>query len=124
MPLCLLSGAVTERLEKIGASDAQDYYACVCRDIALGLRGKLKDGLPELDAAINTHSRKYNAYFWKGMLCAYFYRGRHQQALEAIEKALELGMPPILLTPLYWLEKDVPEFFVQYAKPLLDKYDV
>ena len=33
-------------------------------------------------------------------------------------------MPPVLLTPLYWLEKDAPEFFVQYAKPLLDKYDV
>jgi tetratricopeptide (TPR) repeat protein len=115
---------VTEQLEKIGASDMQDYYAHVCRGIALGLRGKLKDGLLELEAAIDMDSDKNDAYFWKGMLSAYFYRGRHQQAMEAIEKALELGMPPILLTPLYWLEKDVPEFFAQYAKPLLDKHEM
>lgn len=76
------------------------------------------------NAAINTTSDDQGAYFWKGMLCAYFYRGRPQQAIEAIEKALESEMYPILLTPLYWLEKDVPEFFVQYAKPLLDKYEV
>ena len=99
-------------------------YSLPSRGIALGLRGKLKDSLSVLDTAISMDSDEYHAYFWKGMLSAYFYRGRHQQAIEAIEKALELGMPPILLTPLYWLEKDVPEFFMQHAKSLLDKYEI
>ena len=45
-------------------------------------------------------------------------------AMEAIEKSLEVELPPILLTPLYWLETDRPEFFAQYAKPLLERYGV
>ena len=58
------------------------------------------------------------------MLCAYFYRGRNHVAIEAVEKALEVGLPPILLTPLHWLEKDLPDFYEQHAAPLLARYDV
>jgi len=39
-------------------------------------------------------------------------------------RLLELDMPPILLTPLYWLQKDRPDFFTWYAQPLLEKYEV
>jgi hypothetical protein len=54
----------------------------------------------------------------------YFYYRQWQryadEAIQAIEKSLEVGLPPVLLTPLYWLEKDRPEVFVSYAQPLLD----
>ena len=60
------------------------------------------------------------------MLCAYYYPGRYQIAIEAIEKSLIVGegLPPVLLTPLYWLERDRPDFFHQFARPLLKKYDM
>jgi len=41
-----------------------------------------------------------------------------------IEKSLTAGLPPQLLTPLYWLEKDLPDLFVKYVKPLLLRYNV
>jgi hypothetical protein len=46
------------------------------------------------------------------MLAAYYYRGQtHMEVTEqAIERALEMDVPPVLLTPLYWLEQDVPDF--------------
>jgi tetratricopeptide (TPR) repeat protein len=78
--------------------------------------------LAEIEAAISLEPREWDAYFWKGMICAYL--GRNSAAIEAIEKALELDLPPVLLTPLYWLQRDRPDFFREYAEPLLKRYDV
>ncbi len=66
----------------------------------------------------------WDAYFRKGMLCAYFYRGRDLLAMAAVEKALEVGLPLVLLTPLYWLEKDLPEFYERHVASLLARYGV
>ena len=90
----------------------------------MGLRGELLKGLAELEKGISIYPEMWDAYFWKGMLCAYYYRGRHERAMEAIERALEVELPPMLLTPLYWLETDRPDFFEQYARPLLERYGV
>src|SRR5260370_4501491 len=108
-----------KRLEEIAAIDPQDYVAHVCTGVALGLHGKLREGLAELEQAIPIKPKEWDAYFWKGMLCAYFYRGRNLVAMEAVEKALEVGLPPVLLMPLYWVEKDLPEFYERYVRPLL-----
>ena len=43
-------------------------------------------------------------------------------AIEAINTALAVGLPPLLLAPLYWLENDRPNFFSEYAAPLLLRY--
>ncbi|HZR44263.1 MAG TPA: tetratricopeptide repeat protein, partial [Ktedonobacteraceae bacterium] len=115
---------VAERLEKIAVISPQHYRAYVCRGIALALRSRLKEGLAELELAFPLEPEEPDAYFWKGMLCAYYYKGRYQLAMDAIGKALEVELPPVLLTLLYWLEKDRPDFFEQYARPLLDKYGV
>jgi tetratricopeptide (TPR) repeat protein len=117
---------VAEQLDKLAMADPHHYIAYVCRGLALGLRGNLKDGLAELEQALllESPSEPWHVYFWKGMLCAYYYKGRYQQAVEAIEKALEVELPPVLLTPLYWLEKDRADFFEQYARPLLEKYGI
>jgi tetratricopeptide (TPR) repeat protein len=113
-----------ERLEKIASIDPQSYLACVCRALATGLRGKLKGGLAELEQALVLETDQWDPPFWNGMLSAYYHPGRSQIASEAVEKALALGMPPILLTPLYWLQRDRPDFFKRYAQPLLEKYKI
>ena len=118
---------IMAQLESIARIDEEDYVAYVCRGLVPGLRGKLKEGLAELEKAIPIKPDEWDAYFWKGMLCAYYYRGRHQMAVEAIEKALEVGirgLPPVLLTPLYWLEADRPECFAACKERFLDKYGV
>src|SRR5437762_1790943 len=60
-----------------------------CEGLLSGLEGRLKDGLAELEKAIELDPEDYDAYFWKGMFSAYFYKGRPQMAYAAIEKALE-----------------------------------
>ena len=114
------------RLEVIATIDPTHYIACVCRAVALGLRGKVKEGLKEVERAILLDTEGWDAYFWKGMLSAYYYRGRFhlEETRAAIEQSLTQGLPPILLTPLYWLESDLPDVFVNYAKPLLLRYEV
>jgi len=113
-----------EQLEKIASIDPQSYLAYVCKGVASGLRGRLKEGLAELEQALVLDPDQWDPPFWKGMLSAYYYSAHPERASEAIEKALELDMPPILLTPLYWLQKDRPDFFTWYAQPLLEKYEV
>jgi tetratricopeptide (TPR) repeat protein len=119
------------RLEEIAGIAPEHYLGYVCRGVALGLRGKLKEGLAEIEKAIPIEPDQIDAYFWKGMLCAYYYRGssagKDNMAMEAIEKALNagaLGLPPVLLTPWYWLERDNRGFFERCANPLLEKYEV
>jgi len=38
-----------------------------------------------------------------------------QVVMDAVEKAIEVGLPPVLLTPLHWLDKDLPDFYEQHA---------
>jgi len=113
-----------ERLEEIEQVDPESYVAYVCQGLVLGLRGKLKEGLAKLEQALSLDSEAWDAYFWQGMLLAQYYKGRYEKARNALDKALELEMPPVLLTPLYWLEKERSDFFEQYARPLLEYYQV
>jgi tetratricopeptide (TPR) repeat protein len=103
-------------LEAAALANPQHYGAYVCRGIVFGLRGNLKAGLKELDRAISLELEEPDGYFWKGMLCAYYYQGRYHAAIEAIEESLLLELQPVLLTPLYWFEKERPDFFEHYAK--------
>ncbi len=112
----------TIRLEKIARKNPEHYVAFVCSGIVLGLHNKLKEGLAELERAISLEPEEWDAYFWKGMLCAYL--GRNLVAIEALNKALALDLPPPLLTPLYWLENDRPNFFSEYAAPLFIRYSI
>ena len=109
-------------LEHIAMRDLQSYAAQICRGVALGLNDKLYEGLAELEQALQRNPSLEDAYFWKGMFHAYL--GQDSIAAEAINRALEAGLPPILLTPLYWLEQDRPQFYLKYASPLLILYDI
>jgi len=111
-----------ERLEVIAELDPQSDEAYVCRGVALELRGKLQEGLAELEHALSLDAENENASFWKGVVCTCL--GRDAMAMESIEQALKAGLPPILLTPLNWLEQDSPNFYQEYAQPLLKRYEL
>lgn len=105
------------RLEVIASLDPDHYVAYVCRSVSLGLRGHLDEALKKLESIIASVPDEWDAYFWKGMVCAAL--RRDTEALAALEQALVLGLPPILLSPLRWLEKTRPDFYVKCAVPLL-----
>lgn len=46
-----------------------------------------------------------------------------EEAKVAIQKALAVGMPSELLTPLNWLKEDDSDFYEKYAAPLLARYE-
>jgi hypothetical protein len=119
-----VAGAV--QLETVAASDPESYEASICRGIALSLRGRGKESLEEMERVISRSPEEGDAYFWRGRLSAYSSQGRphSEEVVTAIEQALSRELPPVLLMPLYWLEKDRPAVFVKYVKPLLLRYGI
>ncbi len=110
---------LASHLEAIALLDPQDYYAYLCRGVALVLRGKPQEGLIEVEHALHLCANSDDILFWKGMTCAYLCQDT--LALESIEQALQAGLPPILLIPLFWLEQESPHFYRKYAEPLLKR---
>ncbi len=119
---------IAHQLEAIAEIDPLSYEAATCRGVALGIRGFLREACAELEHALQIIAdtqldrESEDAAFWYGMLLAY--RGRFIGAQEWINRALEAGLPPILLIPLYWLKHDRSEFFHSVAQPLLTYYKV
>ena len=113
---------VIERLEIIATTDPENPVAFVCRGVVRWLRRDFEEALQELEQAIQIAPEEWDAYFWKGI--AYASLQRDEEATTTIEKALELGLPPILLTPLRWFEHDRPDFYQQYVVPLMAHYDL
>lgn len=116
------SSESAESLEMMVEIDPQSDDAQICQGVALGLRNNYNDGIAALERSIQLIKPARDAYFWKGVFCAYL--GRDAEAIEAIKQALKEGLPPALLIPLYWLEQERPEFFQTYAASLLVQYGV
>jgi len=114
------------RLEEIATVNEQSYEAFVCRGVALGLRRKVKDGLERMEKAIPLKAEEWDAYFWKGMLMLYYYQRASscEEAVQMIRHALALGMPPVLLTPLYSLQEDRSDTFARYVRPLFAAFSM
>ncbi len=112
------------RLQEIADRKPQQYTARLCSAVSLALKGNVKSALKEVEQAIAQSPQHADAYFWKALLLAYYYQGKSHtdEVVEAIEQAMQKDLPPILLTPLYWLEKDTPTLFTQRIQPLLQKY--
>ena len=106
-------------LEEIAAIEPDNWIANLCRGVALGFRFKFEEGLAELEAALKPDfaPREWDAYFWQGMLLAYLKQG--DEAVAAIQKSLDNGLPVGLMEPLRWLEKDRPAMF-ERLKHFLD----
>ena len=86
------------------------------------LRRDFEGALKELEQAIQMAPEEWDAYFWKGL--TYASLGHDEEALAAVERSLELELPPILLTPLRWFEQDRPDFYQKYVVPLMARYDL
>ena len=113
---------VIERLEAIAATVPENPVAFVCRGVAMWLLGNYDEALPVLEKPIQMAPEDWDAYFWKGMTCGYL--RQEEEAIAAIERSLELELPPILLTPLRWFEQNRPEFYQKYVMPLMTRYDL
>ncbi len=111
----------TGRLESIVAVDPQHYVAHLCRGVALWLNEAFELALAEVEQAIALQPESWDAYFWRSM--AYVSLGWDSEAQAVLDKALALGLPPVLLAPLRWLEQARPDFYQQYAVPLLSRYE-
>jgi tetratricopeptide (TPR) repeat protein len=115
--------AIPERLETIARFDPQDATAQVCHAVALWFCRLFTEALGEIEKAISSKTGRWspwNPYFWKGMICASL--KRDVEAVDAIEKSLELGLPPILLLPLHWWQLERPDFYETFVLPLLARY--
>jgi tetratricopeptide (TPR) repeat protein len=111
-----------ERLEGIATLDPKHFWAPVCRGAALWLSNRFEDALAILEQAISLKPEASDNYFWQGMTYASLVE--YTTAMVAIEKALELELPPILLSPLHWFEQERPDFYQKSAVPLLRHYSL
>jgi tetratricopeptide (TPR) repeat protein len=113
---------ITERLEALSDLNPQHYVAYICQSVALWIHKNFDQALAELGQAIPIDTESWNIEFWKGVFCAYV--GRDEEAISSIQKALLDNLPPILLTPLRWIEEDRPDFYGNYVVPLLARYEI
>jgi tetratricopeptide (TPR) repeat protein len=115
---------MAERLEIIASSDPEAHASFVCRSVAMWLRQYYNEALVLLEQAIQVGPDDWgwDSSFWKGM--TYASLGRDEEAIAAVERSLELELPPILLTPLCWFEQDRPDFYQKYVVPLMARYDL
>jgi len=110
-----------EYLEEIAALDITNYIAYICRGVAQWLRGNYEQSLAELEQAVTINPGEWDAFFWKGMVCASL--EKNEEAMAMFEMSLALELPPVLLTPLHCFEQDRPDFYKKYAEPLLKRYE-
>ncbi len=116
-------GAETaERLAAIAAVDPEHPMAFLCRGVANYLNRRLTEATTEIEQSIAREPDSWDGYFWAGLVAASC--GKDQEAKTAIEKALTLKLPPLLLIPLRWLEQDQPAFYRDYVAPLLARYQL
>ena len=105
------------QLESIAEVDSQHYAAFVCRGVVGYLREDFATARTQLEQASRLEPEAWDACFWNGMVRASL--GQHGEAKAAIEKAMALGMPPVLLAPLHWLEQKQPDFYEEDVLPML-----
>jgi len=115
---------IAKHLETIARIDPTTDKSHLCLAVAFSIRMKQKEALAELAQCELLDSQSQDLHFWKGVLFAQFQQDHDETVIVHIEKALELGLPPVLLIPLYWLEKDRPDFYVRYARPVLARYNL
>ena len=107
--------ARAERLEALAARDPTHHLASVCRAVAHWLQENFEAAWSELQQAPPPEPNDEAFSFWRGLICISL--ERDDEALAALEQALHL--PPILLTPLRWIEHRRPDFYAQEVMPLL-----
>jgi len=113
--------AIVKRLEALAQVDLQHSAAYICRGVVQWIQGNFGKALEELEHASKLNPDSEDALFWKGIVYASLQE--NNAAIADLEKSLELGLPPVLLTPLRWFEQDRPEFYERYAKILIAQFE-
>ncbi len=111
---------IEAQLEQIATYGPDQATAYTCRGVLKLLRKEYEQALVEFEECIRQESTQWDGFFWKGMALAYL--GKSEEALAAINKSLELELPPVLLTTLRWFEVDLPDFYREFVIPLLEKH--
>ncbi len=109
-----------KRLTAIARIAPYRSKAYICRGVAHLLEGNFEQASQDLEQACRIRTDAEDSFFWSGV--AYAYLGQDDKATAVIKKALELGLPPVLLAPLHWLEHEKPAFYQQFAAPLLAQF--
>ena len=107
--------ARAERLEALAARDPTQRLAYVCRAVAHWLHGNVEAAWRELQQAPPPEPNDEAFSFWRGLICVSL--ERDDEARAALEDALHL--PPVLLTPLLWIQHQRPDFYSKEVVPLL-----
>lgn len=110
---------IKERLIQLVGQSKQGYMAYLCRAILHWIEGDLNAGYKELKIACDLLPHEPAAYFWQGIFAASL--GKDNEALDLFGKALELGLPPVLLSPIRWLDPVNPRFYQMSGQALLPK---
>jgi tetratricopeptide (TPR) repeat protein len=112
-----------ERLEELAARDQQQPASPVSRGMSLLLRGRLEEAEASLDQALSLNPAMREAFFWKSMVCALLQRDEEARAALGQALAGELPLARALLAPLRWLEQKRPDFYRNYAEPVMNRSD-
>jgi len=107
------------QLRTIMDLEPERYIAKLCMGLLI-----LGEGHPEMaqthfDAAGLQEPEEWDPPFWQGLALAL--QGESVQAKLAIDQALTMDLPPMLIIPLYWTQGN-PAFFEGYAAPLLQSF--
>jgi tetratricopeptide (TPR) repeat protein len=97
-----------QALLRITRLDPQDPISTLCQGVVALLQSHAHEALSHCGHAEEQGVEKFDAAFWRGMILAY--QGKGEPAQQALEHALTLGLPPILLRPLRWIQVVHPSF--------------
>lgn len=118
-----LSGGHVLALEQVASLDPEDYISFVARAVIALHHHDSRLALEYLEQAAHIEPEQWDPPFWQAM--AWAMHDEPEKAQRALETALEMGLPPLLLTPLYWLQVgEHYHFFDVYARSLLLQFEI
>ena len=92
------------------------YLALVCRALHHWLQGQHEQAHTLLSEARVTNPTMWDAHFWYGLLLC---EQGQDEGSAAIKQALKLGMFPVLLFPLRWLQSSQPQLYEERIASML-----
>jgi tetratricopeptide (TPR) repeat protein len=110
-----------QQLETQLPPDAPAYLILVGQGMAAWLHQDFNQAQTKLQQAIDQEPHRWNARFWHAM--ALLSTNQDEKAIEEITQTLQLGMPPILLTPLQWFQQSRAEFYAKTLAPIIQQAD-
>jgi tetratricopeptide (TPR) repeat protein len=117
--------ATAQELLRIARIEPEHAISPLCQGAAALLQSHAQEALTLFEKAekqeFGEWEVRHDAPFWIGMALAY--QGASEQAQEKIDQALHLGLPPIFLRPLRWVQGVHPSF-TQYVIDLFHRYSV